>query len=129
MSKIEIKREDVLAMMEERPECAEALKELFPEIDDPKFKEAEEIPLKKYTPIDHPKFQGVNVKLFNLKKAQIAEHDPNINPNGFPRYGMLQIRGGGVFKEKAFYLEKNGIDWEIVEDDTGQLCLLAIKQN
>lgn len=47
---------------------------------------------------------------------------------GFDDDEFFAIRGGGIYKNKAFYLSDD-CDWELRRDDWGSLCLVPTRRD
>jgi hypothetical protein len=96
-------KEQILEAAKTSPEARKALIELFPEI----FQEKKYFDLSKL-----PK------PLFSNEDARSA---------GFYDKNFLQVRKYDTYANKAFYLS-NHYNWELVEDETGMLCLIPTKK-
>jgi len=106
---LKITKEKVLEAAEKYSEAKEVLRTLFPEAFDKYFDLSK---LKTLEYVD-------NGRIFSFDSCQYA---------GFDDYLFLQIRFGGEYANKGFYLSKN-YKWQLVEDEDGALVLLPTKKS
>ncbi len=95
-------------------------------------KEMAEI-LKKLTHKDEPKPDPAPENIyFDLSKLAISGFSEIIDSVKSKQAGFetqpIEIRNGGLYKNKAFYLDDYKIDWELKKDDQNHLCLIPTKK-
>ena len=111
MKKLEITAEKIKAGAEKCPEAKEVLEEMFPEaFKDDKYFELDKLKINKH-------FNEFPIDIFTNKSCIDMVLD-----NQF-----IQIRQGGEYQNKAFYLS-NCCNWEIIKDAQDLLCLVPTKK-